>query len=102
MSTLGAVPNLSMEELRKEVKHEYTEVALDPDKGYHFLQKFSGIFALFFKKSDVRFHVAFFFVIEVKRRMPRRPYITHKNFRFGAGQALLKIAYDEFKRVFLS
>ncbi len=36
MSTLGAVPHLSMKELQNEVKHEYAEVALDPDKGYHF------------------------------------------------------------------
>lgn len=36
MSTLGAVPQLSVEELRQEVKQEYTEVALDPYKGYHF------------------------------------------------------------------
>ena len=36
MSTLGAVPNLTTEELRQEIKNEYIEVALDPDKGYHF------------------------------------------------------------------
>jgi len=36
MSTLQAVPKLSLEELREEIKKEYTNVALDPAKGYHF------------------------------------------------------------------
>lgn len=36
MSTLQSVPKLSVEALREEVKTEYTEVALDPHKGYHF------------------------------------------------------------------
>lgn len=36
MSTLQAVPRLSPEELREEIKKEYTNVALDPAKGYHF------------------------------------------------------------------
>lgn len=36
MSTLQAVPDLSVEELRSEVKKEYRDVALDPDKGFHF------------------------------------------------------------------
>jgi hypothetical protein len=36
MSELQFISNLSAEKLREEVKVEYTEVALDPDKGYHF------------------------------------------------------------------
>jgi SAM-dependent methyltransferase len=36
MSTLEAVPDISAEELREEIKKEYTDVALDPHKGYHF------------------------------------------------------------------
>lgn len=36
MSTLQAIPKLSVDELREEIKKEYTNVALDPDKGYHF------------------------------------------------------------------
>ena len=36
MSTLQAVPKLSLEELRDEIRKEYTNVALDPNKGYHF------------------------------------------------------------------
>lgn len=30
------VPNISLDELRLEIKKEYTNVALDPNKGYHF------------------------------------------------------------------
>jgi SAM-dependent methyltransferase len=36
MNTLQAVPKLSPEELRDEIKKEYTNVAIDPNKGYHF------------------------------------------------------------------
>jgi SAM-dependent methyltransferase len=36
MSTLQAVPKLSVEELRLEIQKEYTSVACDPNKGYHF------------------------------------------------------------------
>jgi SAM-dependent methyltransferase len=36
MSIQQAVPKLSLEELRLEIKKEYTNVALDPAKGYHF------------------------------------------------------------------
>jgi SAM-dependent methyltransferase len=36
MSTLQAVPRLSLEELRLEIQKEYTSVACDPNKGYHF------------------------------------------------------------------
>jgi SAM-dependent methyltransferase len=36
MSSTQAVPELSVEDLRDEVKKEYTEVAQNPDKGYHF------------------------------------------------------------------
>lgn len=36
MSTLQAVPKLSLEELRLEIQKEYTSVACDPGKGYHF------------------------------------------------------------------
>jgi arsenite methyltransferase len=36
MSTLQAIPNMPLEELREEVKKEYAAVAHDPDKGYHF------------------------------------------------------------------
>ncbi len=36
MSWTQAVPELSVEDLRDEVKKEYTEVAHNPDKGYHF------------------------------------------------------------------
>lgn len=36
MATQPAVPKLSGEELREEIRKEYTNVALDPGKGYHF------------------------------------------------------------------
>lgn len=36
MSTQKAVPKLSKEELRGEIKKEYAGVALNPTKGYHF------------------------------------------------------------------
>ncbi len=36
MSTLQATPKLSLDELRLEIQKEYTSVACDPDKGYHF------------------------------------------------------------------
>lgn len=36
MSTLQALPQLSLEELRFEIQKEYTSVACDPNKGYHF------------------------------------------------------------------
>ncbi len=36
MSTLQAVPKLSAEDLRDAVQKEYSEVAVDPDKGFHF------------------------------------------------------------------
>jgi SAM-dependent methyltransferase len=36
MSTLQALPKLSLEELRLEIQKEYTGVACDPNKGYHF------------------------------------------------------------------
>ena len=36
MSTLQEIPNLSLDELREEVKKEYADVAQNPDKGYHF------------------------------------------------------------------
>jgi SAM-dependent methyltransferase len=36
MSTLQALPKLSLEELRLEIQKEYTSVACDPNKGYHF------------------------------------------------------------------
>jgi SAM-dependent methyltransferase len=36
LSTLQSVPDLSVEELRAEVKKEYADVAQDPGKGYHF------------------------------------------------------------------
>lgn len=36
MSTLQATPRLSLEELRLEIQKEYTAVACDPHKGYHF------------------------------------------------------------------
>ena len=36
MSTFQTIPKLSIEELRKEIRKEYTDVALDPHKGYHF------------------------------------------------------------------
>lgn len=36
MSTLQAVPKLSLEELRLVIQKEYTSVACDPNKGYHF------------------------------------------------------------------
>jgi SAM-dependent methyltransferase len=36
MSTLQTTPELSIEELREEVRKEYTDVALAPNKGYHF------------------------------------------------------------------
>jgi len=36
MSIQQPVPKISLEELRREIKKEYTNVALDPNKGYHF------------------------------------------------------------------
>ena len=36
MSTLQSVPDLSVEDLRAEVRKEYADVAQDPGKGYHF------------------------------------------------------------------
>lgn len=36
MSWTQAVPELSLEDLRAEVQKEYSEVAVEPDKGYHF------------------------------------------------------------------
>lgn len=36
MSVVQAVPKLSLEELRGEIKKEYASVALNPTKGYHF------------------------------------------------------------------
>jgi arsenite methyltransferase len=36
MSTLQATPKLSLEALRLEIQREYTSVACDPNKGYHF------------------------------------------------------------------
>jgi SAM-dependent methyltransferase len=36
MTTQHPVPQISLEELRLEIKKEYTNVALDPGKGYHF------------------------------------------------------------------
>lgn len=36
MSTLQAVPGVSEEQLREAVKSEYANVAVDPDRGYHF------------------------------------------------------------------
>ena len=34
--THQSVPKISLDELRVEIKKEYTNVALDPNKGYHF------------------------------------------------------------------
>ncbi len=36
MDTGQALPKLSLDELRHEIQKEYTNVALDPNKGYHF------------------------------------------------------------------
>lgn len=36
MITPPTVPKISLDELRVEIKKEYTNVALDPNKGYHF------------------------------------------------------------------
>jgi SAM-dependent methyltransferase len=36
MTAQHLVPKISLEELRVEIKKEYTNVALDPNKGYHF------------------------------------------------------------------
>lgn len=36
MSIQNPVPKISLDELRLEIKKEYTNVALDPHKGYHF------------------------------------------------------------------
>lgn len=36
MDTGQALPKLSLDELRHEIRKEYTNVALDPNKGYHF------------------------------------------------------------------
>ena len=36
MSTLQAVPGVSADQLRDAVKSEYANVAIDPDRGYHF------------------------------------------------------------------
>jgi len=35
-SVLPVTPKISTDELRKEIKKEYTNVAIDPQKGYHF------------------------------------------------------------------
>jgi SAM-dependent methyltransferase len=36
MPTQHSAPKISLDELRLEIKKEYTNVALDPNKGYHF------------------------------------------------------------------
>jgi SAM-dependent methyltransferase len=36
MRALSPIPKISLDELRVEIKKEYTNVALDPNKGYHF------------------------------------------------------------------
>ena len=36
MTTQQPVPKIPLDELRQEIRKEYTNVALDPDKGYHF------------------------------------------------------------------
>ncbi len=36
MDVLKPVPKISLDELRLEIKKEYTSVTLDPNKGYHF------------------------------------------------------------------
>ena len=36
MSAVQNVPKVSVEELRDEIRREYSEVALDPHKGFHF------------------------------------------------------------------
>lgn len=36
MTTTHAVPKISPDQLRQEIKNEYTNVALDSTKGYHF------------------------------------------------------------------
>lgn len=36
MTTNHSVPPISLSELRHEIQKEYTNVALDPEKGYHF------------------------------------------------------------------
>ncbi len=36
MSSQQAVPNLSLDDLHAEVMKEYSEVAINPGKGYHF------------------------------------------------------------------
>ena len=36
MSTDNPIPKISLDVLRLEIKKEYTNVALNPNKGYHF------------------------------------------------------------------
>jgi len=36
MSNLLSIPNISVEKMRHAIQKEYEDVALDPDKGYHF------------------------------------------------------------------
>ena len=36
MTTQHPVPKIPLDQLREEIRKEYTNVALDPDKGYHF------------------------------------------------------------------
>ena len=36
MTIQQPVPKIPLDELRQEIRKEYTSVALDPDKGYHF------------------------------------------------------------------
>src|SRR3989304_7320204 len=36
MTILQPVPKISLDELREEIRKEYTNVALDPEKDYHF------------------------------------------------------------------
>jgi len=51
MSTLQVIPNLSSQELHSEIKKEYANVALEPDKGYHFHTGRAGLSRLGYEED---------------------------------------------------
>jgi len=51
MNSSQAVPELSSDDLRAEVMKEYAEVAVNPDKGYHFHTGLDAVQRLGYEKS---------------------------------------------------
>ncbi len=51
MSALQVTPNLSPQELHSEIKKEYANVALEPDKGYHFHTGRAGLSRLGYEED---------------------------------------------------